>query len=144
MKKLLILVAVTLAFTIPAFSQSADAVLGTWFNQEKDAKILIYKAGSQYQGKIIWLKEPLEKDGKTPKRDAHNSAPALRSRPILNMIILSKFAYDDGAWTGGEIYDPRSGKTYSSKMQLDGNRLNIRGYVGIPMFGRTTTWTKAG
>jgi uncharacterized protein (DUF2147 family) len=58
------------------------------------------------------------------------------------MEILSGFTYEDGRWTGGEIYDPKSGKTYSCNMKLKANKLEIRGYVGLSLFGRTTTWTR--
>ena len=49
-----------------------------------------------------------------------------------------------GEWKGGDIYDPESGKTYSSYMFLkDKNTLKVRGYVGISLFGRTEVWTRA-
>jgi uncharacterized protein (DUF2147 family) len=48
-------------------------------------------------------------------------------------------------WTGGAIYDPASGNTYHCTLSLDGeNRLRLRGYVGVPLFGRTTTWIRVG
>jgi uncharacterized protein (DUF2147 family) len=142
MKKAKMLLVILLAFMKPAFSQNADAVLGTWLSAEKNAKVQIYKAGGKYFGKIVWLKNPYEADGKTPKHDKHNSSEALRSRPILNLVILTGFRYDDGEWEHGEIYDPKGGKTYSSKMKLNGDKLEIRGYVGISAFGRTTVWTR--
>ena len=80
-------------------------------NETKDAKVEIYKSGNKYFGKIIWGKEIFEPDGKTSKKDSKNSNEELRNRNMLNMIILSDFTYDDGEWTGGELYDPKSGKT---------------------------------
>src|SRR5687767_258925 len=114
MKKAKILFVILLAFMKPAFSQNADAVLGTWLNAEQDAKVQIYKTGDKYFGKIVWLKEPYEADGKTPKKDKKNSSEALRSRPIQNLVILSNLIFNDGKWEDGHIYDPKSGKTYSS------------------------------
>lgn len=142
MKQVKILLVILLACMKPAFSQNADAVLGNWLNEEKDAKIQVYKSGDKYFGRIVWLKEPNEPDGKTPKKDKKNNSEALRSRPILNLVILTKFSYADGEWEDGEIYDPKSGKTYSSNMKLKGDKLQIRGYVGISVFGRTTVWTR--
>lgn len=127
----------------PAFAQQADAVTGTWLNEEKDAKIQVYRSGDTYSGKLVWIARPYEDDGKTPRKDSKNADPKLRSRGLMNLVILSGFKYDDGEWEDGKIYDPKSGKTYSSKMKLSGNQLNIRGYVGVSMFGRTTVWTKA-
>jgi uncharacterized protein (DUF2147 family) len=120
---------------------NADAILGTWINEEKEGRIEIYKTGNQYAGRIVWLKEPNEPDG-TPKKDKKNGNESLRKRNILNMVILSGFSYEDGQWKGGEIYDPKSGKTYSCNMKLKSNKLEIRGYIGLSLFGRTTTWTR--
>lgn len=143
MKKLLALLVLTVAFVKPALSQNADAVLGTWLNEDKDAKVLIYKTGTVYSGKIIWLKNPYEQDGKTPRTDSKNSSEGLRKRAIQNLVILSDFTYKDEQWEGGKIYDPKSGKTYKGNMKLDGSKLSLRGYVGIAAFGETTVWTKS-
>lgn len=129
------------AFTV-TFAQNADAVKGVWLNDNKDAKVEIYKSGDKYFGKITWTKDQYEADGKTLKKDSKNADEKLRSRTILNMVILSDLSYDDGEWTGGELYDPKSGKTYKSKVKLKGSNLEIRGYVGSPMFGKSTTWTR--
>ncbi|MBO9611256.1 MAG: DUF2147 domain-containing protein [Dyadobacter sp.] len=135
---------VALLWTIPflANAQAPDAILGEWLNEEKDARVEIYKSSGKYSGKITWIKNAFEADGKTPQRDSKNSDPSLRNRPLKDMIILSDFTFKDGLWTGGKVYDPKSGKSYSSKMTLDGSTLEIRGYVGSPLFGRTTVWTR--
>ena len=59
------------------------------------------------------------------------------------MRVLRGFQYDgDGKWSGGTIYDPNDGRTYKSKMELrDASTLRVRGYVGAPIFGRTSIWT---
>ncbi|MBK6374224.1 MAG: DUF2147 domain-containing protein [Saprospiraceae bacterium] len=59
-----------------------------------------------------------------------------------NICILNNLIYDDGEYTGGNIYDPKNGSTYKCYMVLDGNRLNIRGYIGISLIGRTSVWTR--
>lgn len=141
-----ILAAICLLLAVPAISKAqADAINGVWLNEEKDAKIQIYRNGNQYFGKLIWMVKAMEDDGKTPRKDAKNTNAALRTRPLQGLVILSGFEYDtdDAEWEDGKIYDPKSGKTYSSKMKLKGNTLDIRGYVGVSMFGRTTTWTRS-
>ena len=77
-----------------------------------------------------------------------NSEPdeALRARPIVGLPLLAGFkpeAGRPGHWAGGTIYDPESGKTYNGTITLqpDGG-LSVRGYVGMPMFGRTVVWTR--
>ncbi|MGE7775571.1 DUF2147 domain-containing protein [Chitinophaga sp. NPDC101104] len=141
-----LLAAILFTFTIhTAAKAQADAVNGVWLNEEKDAKVQIYKNGDKYFGKLIWMAHPLEADGKTPRRDAKNTNASLRARPLQGLVILTGFEYDadDQEWEDGKIYDPKSGKTYSSKMKIKGNTLDIRGYVGAPLFGRTTVWTRA-
>ena len=143
MKKIITLTVILFTSLTAVFSQSPDAVRGVWLNENKDAKIEIYKAADKYAGKIVWTKDMYEADGKTPKVDKRNGVEALRSRPILNLVILTGFKYDDGEWEHGEIYDPKGGKTYSSKMKLNGDKLEIRGYVGFSAFGRTTVWSRS-
>lgn len=142
MKNILWLMMLTL---LPAalLAQNADAVTGIWLNEEKDAKIQIFRSGDTYAGKLVWIANAYEADGKTPRKDSKNPDAALRNRGLLNLVILNGFEFDDGEWEDGKIYDPKSGKTYSSKMKLKGNTLEIRGYVGISLLGRTTVWTRS-
>lgn len=124
-----------------AQNNAADKLIGVWISEEKDGKIEIYKTGTKYFGKIIGGNDLIEKDG-TPRKDDKNPDKKLKSRPLLNMIILTNFIYEDGAWTDGKIYDPKSGKTYSSTMKLHDDKLEIRGYIGVSLFGRTTVWER--
>ena len=127
--------------------KEADGALGTWFNEEKDCKLRIYKcgkSGEKYCGKIVWLDEPNEEDG-TPKVDDENSDPKLQKRPLMGLVIMKGFVYDeDNVWEDGKIYDPENGKEYSCKMTLiSKDRLDIRGYIGFSFIGRTAEWTRA-
>lgn len=144
MKKFLILAICSLFTSVAAFSQQGDQILGQWLSEEKDGKIEVYKQGNKYFGKLVWADKMYEADGKTSRRDVKNTDESLRSRSLKDLILLTNFVYDDGTYADGKIYDPKSGKTYSCKMTLNGNTLNIRGYVGLPMFGRTSVWTRAG
>jgi len=130
------------AVSINAKAQT-DKIEGLWYNDVKTAKIQISKeSNGKFYGKVVWLKEPL-KDGK-PKVDEMNSDEKLRSRPRLGLPVLADFVKDgDNKYSGGTIYDPNNGKTYSCKMTYKGKTLDIRGYIGISLFGRTTTWSRA-
>uniref|UniRef100_UPI004048D827 DUF2147 domain-containing protein n=1 Tax=Roseivirga sp. TaxID=1964215 RepID=UPI004048D827 len=123
-------------------SNEGDAILGTWLTDENKAKIEIYQEKGLYHGRIIWLKEPLNEKGQ-PKMDKENNDKSKRNRPILGMNLIQGFKFSDGKWEGGEIYDPENGKTYSCVIKLKGNKLEVRGYVGMTMFGRTVTWVRA-
>lgn len=124
-----------------AVAQNADDIIGVWLTDGGKSKVEIYKKGEEYFGKIIWLREPNE-NGK-PKVDKNNPDDDLKSRPLVGMELLSDFEFDDDEWEDGEIYDPESGKTYSCEMTLDGNTLNVRGYIGVSWVGRTTEWTRS-
>ncbi len=124
-------------------AQDANAILGEWYTEESKAKVEIYACESSYCGKIVWLKEPKNPDG-TNKRDANNPDEDLRSRTIIGTNILTGLQYDgDDEWEDGEIYDPESGKTYSCRLELeDQNTLEVRGFVGLSLLGRSQTWTR--
>ena len=139
----LILTASFISFV--AHSQNkADDIIGVWLTSGKEpAKIQIYKSGEKFYGKIIWLKNSTG-NGKQ-RMDGNNPDVTKRSNPIIGLMMLTGFKFDgDDEWKGGDIYDPESGKTYSSYMYLkEKNTLKVRGYVGISLFGRTETWTRA-
>lgn len=132
------------------FAAGSDDILGVWYNQEKDAKIEIIKCGDTYCGKIVWLKEPEYPAGSTEgvpgtqKLDHNNPDKELRKRPVMNLQIMHGFAFaGDSRWKDGKIYDPKNGKTYSAKIKLvSPQQLDLRGYIGISLLGRTAIWTK--
>jgi uncharacterized protein (DUF2147 family) len=140
--RFILVIAIILSVNVIAKAQT-DKIEGLWYNDIKSAKVLITRASNgKFYGKVVWLKEPL-KNGK-PKVDELNSDEKLRTRPRLGLPVLADFVKDgDDKYTDGTIYDPNNGKTYSCKMTYKGNTLDIRGYIGISLFGRTTTWTRA-
>ena len=146
MKAIQILFAIIVCAPL-ALSQEPDSaaarILGQWFTAEGESKIEIYRCDSvTYCGRIVWLRDPL-KDGK-PVVDDKNPEDTLRSRPVLGLELLRGFRYKgDGVWGSGKIYDPKSGNDYSAKMTMvDQDNLDLRGYVVIPLFGRTEHWTR--
>jgi len=122
-------------------AQKADDILGYWLTDDAKAKIEIYKEGGKYNGKIVWLAEPTDEDG-NPIVDIENPDKALQSRPLIGLNLVFGFEFDGEHWEAGEIYDPNEGETYSCRMKLKKGRLEVRGYIGMPMFGRTVIWTK--
>jgi uncharacterized protein (DUF2147 family) len=137
---IILLMAMMSGFCVSA--QKADAILGQWANPNGQDHILIYKKGNKYFGKLDWIKFPNDEQGK-PKTDKNNPDKALQSRPDLGLELLKDFTFDgDKVYEDGTIYDPKSGKTYSCKMTIDGNSLKIRGYVVFSLFGRSEVWTR--
>lgn len=141
MKKLSLILLLT-AISFAGLAQNKDAIIGKWINSSGEAHVDITKRGEKYFGKIVWLKEPKDEKGNV-KTDVKNPEESLRSKPIMGLEILKNFIYEDGKWTDGKIYDPKSGKTYSCNMTLKGNDiLNMRGYIGISLIGRSETWKR--
>ena len=83
-----------------------------------------------------------EADGTTSQKDVKNKDKKLSSRNLKDLIILTDFVYHDAVWDDGKIYDPVSGNTYSCTVKVENGKLNIRGYVGISLFGRTSVWER--
>ncbi|MCF8366325.1 MAG: DUF2147 domain-containing protein [Bacteroidales bacterium] len=144
-----VLVALFMAaiFAIPASAQvKADDILGVWLNEDEDAHIKIENRNGKYFGNIVWLKNPNEDDTGLPKLDDENPDPELQQRPVMGLELLSGFVFDgDDEWEDGDIYDPKSGKTYSCYMVFtdeNKNNLKVRGFIGVSLLGKTTYWTR--
>ena len=144
-KGLLILAAVlvmVLGMSLTAWAQDGSGILGKWLTQEGKATVEIYKSGNTFSGKMIALKEPKNPDG-TEKLDTKNPDEAKRTRPLIGMNIMSGLVFKgDNLFEDGAIYAPDSGKTYKLKATLKGDTLDLRGFVGISLIGRTQTWTR--
>jgi uncharacterized protein (DUF2147 family) len=121
-----------------------DAIVGVWKTGEGNAMVKIYKNGAKYQGRVVWLKEPNDPETGKSKLDKNNESPAARTKPVLGLINIWGFVpKGDNVWEDGNIYDPKNGNTYSSTMKLiNANSLEVRGYIGVSLIGRTDTWTR--
>ena len=149
MKKLLInsLSALFIFFMGTSFapiSDNPDAIVGVWKTGEGNAMVRIYKNGEKYQGKVVWLKEPNDPETGKPKQDKNHPDEANRTRPVLGMINIWGFSYKDkNLWDDGNIYDPKNGSTYSCTIKMiNPNTLEVRGYIGVSIIGRTDNWTR--
>jgi uncharacterized protein (DUF2147 family) len=138
---LLIVSTVLLALALPAAEASDDQaalILGNWLTEPRDGIIQISMAADgSYQGKIV--------GGNNPQRqDQHNPDPARRSQLLLGQTIVQGMKYDgEGRWSGGTIYDPDSGRTYKCRLErLDADRLQVRGFIGFALLGRSQVWTR--
>src|SRR5687767_6259017 len=115
MKNLLLQLLIVTA--LPCFSQQPDHILGVWANGSGKGQIQIYKQNNKYYGKIIWLQQPYDETGK-PKIDKKNPDENLRARPLMGMVMLRDFKFEDEEWSGGKIYNPTDGKEYKCYMKL--------------------------
>lgn len=99
--------------------------------------VKIFTEDGVVKGKILDLINPKEPDPKCDKCEG-----AKKDQPVKGMEIIWGMKKNDDEWSGGEILDPKNGKTYGCKMRLveKGTQLEVRGFLGISLLGRTQTW----
>lgn len=114
----------------------STGALGNWVTADK-AVVKMYQCGQHICGSLVQFNAPFANDNKNPNAN-------LRQRPLCGLNIVEGFRMADATHaTDGHVYDPDSGKTYSGVITIEGDALKLRGYVGIPLFGRTETWHRA-
>ncbi|MGV7208499.1 DUF2147 domain-containing protein [Oxalobacteraceae bacterium A2-2] len=129
----------------PAMADEGSPV-GLWKNIDDEtgkpkALIRITESNGVLQGKIEQLFRGPSED-QNPK--CEKCEGARKDQPIIGMTILSGLKKDGDEYNGGEILDPNNGKVYKSKLEMKdgGKKLNVRGYIGVPMLGRSQTWLR--
>lgn len=145
----LLLVSTLFFLNIPAYAgdkipSDPNAIVGTWKNGEGTGMIKITRNGDKFQGQIVWLQEPNDPETGKPKLDKHHPDKSNHTRQIMGLTNMWGFKYTKaGVWDGGKIYDPKKGSTYDCTIKLkNDNTLEVRGYIGISLIGRTDTWTR--
>jgi uncharacterized protein (DUF2147 family) len=128
----------------PFDAYAAPDPIGYFTTVDDDGKtatsvVQIYARAGKLHGKIVELINPREKNPKCSacEGDKHD-------QPILGMEILWGLEKDGDEWSGGRILDPRNGTTYKCYIEVvdGGQRLKVRGYVGIALLGRTQYWRR--
>ena len=131
---------------VAGYAQKSQTITGVYWNDEKTSKIEVKEDNGKYIGTIVYMIPEKYENGQPPKDD-DNPNPELRDRPLIGLQILSGLGFDEkeGEWTGGRIYDPKSGKTYDcfAWFEDDPDVLYLKGYVvGIRWLGKSTEWTR--
>ena len=144
MKKLLI-ASVAVLLSAGAWAQATP--VGLWKTIDDETKqeksmVRITESGGALTGKVEKILNPAKQDSKCDQ-----CSDARKDQPVLGMTIISgakQNSSQKGVWDGGEILDPNNGKTYKVRMTPveGGKNLEVRGYVGMPLLGRTQTWTR--
>lgn len=141
MKKL-ILFSLMLLFSAVTFGQSS---IGKWVTiddktNKKKSIVELYKEGDELFGKIIFL---YPREGREPNAKCTKCDDDRKGEPLVGLQIVRNLKWNGGAWEGGTIVDPETGKIYTLKIWVDAktpDKLNVRGYIGP--FYRTQTWVK--
>jgi uncharacterized protein (DUF2147 family) len=127
-----------------AVAQSASPV-GNWATADKSGIIEIYHCtdSDALCGRLAWFQ--IKADDPNPQGlDLKDPDPARRNQPLCGLTFMYGFkAAQPNIWEDGTVYDPDSGKTYHAKMKLlDDGALDLHGYIGISLIGRSEIWTR--
>lgn len=122
----------------------AQSMVGKWKTiDDKTGKeksiVEIYEDNGKYFGKVLEIIDPSK-----PNPLCEKCPGADKGRPIKGYVIIRNMVKDGDELSGGTIMDPQSGKEYKCHIKLNGsNKLDVRGYVGISLMGRTQTWIRS-
>ena len=143
MKRLALLIA---AFALHAAALAQATPVGLWKTIDDDTKaekslVRVTEADGVYTGKVEKIL--------TEKTDARctECTDARKGQPVQGMVILRDIKLDPDdktQWIGGDILDPNNGKVYKVRIKTadGGKKLEVRGYIGAPLLGRTQTWIR--
>lgn len=130
------------AMSLSATPAFASEEFGYWLTESGKAIVEVKACGSMACGEVVWLAEPNDANG-APKTDINNPDASKHGNAICGMAMIGDFERGEGEWVNGFIYNPEDGKTYKSKMKInDEGNLYVRGYVGIPLLGKSQIWTR--
>ena len=135
--RLALALAIALA-AVPAAAQRG--VTGNWLTEDREAIIAVARCGSAICGRIARILVPTPE---ADQRDVNNPNPVLRNRPVEGLRVLSGFTFDDGQYRHGQVYDPKTGRSYNARMRLNANgTLRVTGCVLGGIICRSETWTR--
>jgi len=128
-----------------------DTPVGTWkqiddVSGKAKSIIEVTESNGQLQARVVKLlnrsPEDIARDGAVPKCTKCDGER--KDQPIEGMNIMWGVSKDDDVWDGGKILDPKSGKVYKVKLKLTdgGQKLDVHGYIGFALLGRSQVWER--
>ena len=131
---------VCIAFAVAGLPALAQDVTGLWETGTNGAEVEIAPCGPDICGTLVTSNAI---KANADAKDAENNDPALRDRPLKGLTMLSGFSGGPEKWTGGKLYNPADGKTYSGTMTLAGDKLTTSGCVLGGLICRSVVWNRA-
>ncbi len=129
------------AVTATAFGQSPAGLWRTVDDAtgKEKANVRITESGGVFTGKIEALLDPTKQDSKCDE-----CTDARKGQPVVGLTIMRNIRKGEKYWEGGDILDAANGKVYRARLTLsdDNKKLDVRGFVGTPMLGRSQTWQR--
>lgn len=127
-------------------AQSTDPALGVWktIDEKTNQPSSLIRLDEKNGELIGTVTDLIPTPGETLVTHCNLCKDERKGKPIIGMIIMKGLKKSSpGAWSGGEILDPEEGEIYKVKMNMVNDKtLEVRGYIGIPLLGRTQTWVR--
>ncbi len=131
-----------LVLTAMSSTALAADLQGVWLTEDKDAALTITNCGGQLCGRIIWLESATDRSGSL-RLDQNNPDPAKQTQRVCGLVVISGLKPSGPDTWDGSVYNPQDGQTYSGNITvLSDKALKVRAYIGLPIFGRSQTWTR--
>lgn len=121
---------------------NAQEITGKWKTiddktGETKSIIEIYEKNGNYFGKVVEIFNKKKRDALCDKCEGSD-----KNKPVLGLVIIKNMKKNKNVFEDGTITDPENGKTYSCSITPMKNKLKVRGYLGVSLFGRSQTWEK--
>ncbi len=136
---------ISLVFALVSASVFAQSPVGLWktiddATGKEKSSVRVSEAGGVVSGKIESIVDPAKQDSKCDE-----CSDERKGKPVIGMTILRNAKKGDGVWEGGDILDPNNGKVYRVRLtpSADNKKMQVHGYFGVAIFGRTQTWVRA-
>ena len=124
-----------------AFAQSPAGLWKTIDDAtgKEKAMVRITESAGVFTGKVEKLLDPAKQDSKCDE-----CTDSRKGQPVLGLTIIRNIKKGESHWEGGDILDAANGKVYRARLTLsdDNKKLDVKGYIGTPLFGRTQTWSR--
>lgn len=145
-KKIAFAIALAASFANIAISADSNSPVGLWKTiDDKSGKpkslVRITDAGGELRGTVEKIFREASED---PNPKCEKCTDDRKDKPVIGMTIITGMKADGDHFAGGQILDPNNGKIYKSKMELEdkGKKLKVRGYIGVPVLGRSQVWVR--
>lgn len=147
MNKIIFILLLSATSVLKAASlNNSDHIIGHWMSDENNLEVEIFKAGSNYNAKVVWIDDSDDKSRPVNARcDWKNPDKNLRTRKVIGMEIMHGLVYKkmNNDWEDGRIYDPSSGKDWNVKICFTkAGLLKVRGYWGFQLLGKDILFKK--
>lgn len=140
MKKILMIMSIFCFLSATSFAAETYSPEGLWLTENQRSAIKVEKCDKGLCGRIAWIiQDGMQFDEKNPQEN-------LRGQPMCGLEILNGFKQESdepNSWEDGNIYKADEGDIYKAELEvLSANKMHVRGYVGISLFGKSQTWTR--